>query len=219
MSHELRTPLAAIKGFANSLLQPDVKFDESIWHSFVQTIDSEADRLGSLIEGLLTMSRLEAKALELKKRSHSLAEIVESLRGRLTNVTLRHNLQINIPEELPAMQIDEARIAEVLSNLVENAAKYSPEGTTITFEAHLDGDEIIVTVSDEGVGIPQEFQQRVFDRFYQVESPATRRKSGAGLGLCICRGIIEAHGGQIWLESEVGRGTTFGFSLSIKQGG
>jgi len=219
VSHELRTPLAAIKGFANSLLQPDVKFDESIWHSFVQTIDSEADRLGSLIEGLLTMSRLEAKALEINRKTHSLAEVVESLRGRLTNVTLRHNLQINIPEELPPVQFDEARIAEVISNLVENAAKYSSEGTTITCDAHLDGDEVIVTVSDEGNGIPVELQQKVFDRFYQVESPAARRKSGAGLGLCICKGIIEAHGGRIWLESQVGQGTTFGFSLPINQGG
>ena len=219
VSHELRTPLAAIKGFANSLLQPDVKFDESIWRSFVQTIDSEADRLNSLIEGLLTMSRLEARALELKKERHSLAEVVESLRGRLTNLTLRHNLQVNIPEELPAVQVDEARIAEVLSNLVENAAKYSPEGTAITLEAHLEGEEVIVTVSDEGNGIPSELQQKVFDRFYRVENPAARRKSGAGLGLCICKGIMEAHGGRIWLESKVGQDTTFGFSLPIKQGG
>ena len=218
VSHELRTPLAAIKGFASSLLQPDVKFDEPIWCSFLQTIDSEADRLNSLIEELLMMSRLEAQALDVKRESHNLAEAIDSVRGRLTNLTLRHHLQINIPAELPEVQVDEARIGEVFSNLVENAVKYSPEGTTITIEAYPDGKEVIVSVSDEGVGIPPELQQKVFDRFYQVSSPAVGHKSGTGLGLCICRGIIEAHGGRIWLDSEPGKGTKFSFSIPANQG-
>ena len=213
VSHELRTPLAAIKGFANSLLQPDVKFDELIWRSFLQTIDSESDKLNSLIEELLIMSRLEARALEVKKEPHSLAEIVDSVRGRLTNLTLRHHLEINIPAELPEVQVDEARIAEVFTNLVENAVKYSSEGATITIEAHPDGEGVIVSVSDEGAGIPPELHQKVFDRFYQIKSPAVGHKSGTGLGLCICRGIVEAHGGRIWLDSELGKGTKFSFSI------
>ena len=218
VSHELRTPLAAIKGFASSLLQTDVKFDEPIWRSFLQTIDNEADRLNSLIEELLMMSRLEARALEVRREPNSLAGIVDSLKGRLTNITLRHRLQINIPANLPKVQVDEARIGEVLTNLVENAVKYSPKGTTITIEVYPDGKEVIVSVSDEGVGIPPELHQKVFERFYQANSPAVGHKPGTGLGLCICRGIVEAHGGRIWLESEPGKGTKFSFSIPTSKG-
>jgi len=213
VSHELRTPLAAIKGFANSLLQQDVKFDESIWCSFLQTIDMEADRLNSLIEELLTMSRLEARSLEVKKEHHRLPDVVDSVKGRLASLTLRHRLRVTIPPDLPEVQVDEARIGEVFTNLVENAAKYSPEGTTITIEARPDGEQVTVSVSDEGVGIPEELHHKVFDRFYQANSPAVGHKSGTGLGLCICRGIVESHGGRIWLESETGKGSKFSFSL------
>ncbi len=218
VSHELRTPLAAIKGFASSLLQTDVTFDEPIWRDFLQTIDNEADRLNTLIEGLLMMSRLEARALEVRKQPNSLAKVIDSLKGRLTSITLRHRLQINIPPGLPRVQIDEGRIGEVLTNLVENAVKYSPKGTTITIEAYHDDGEVIVSVSDEGVGIPPELHQKVFERFYQANSPAVGHKPGAGLGLCICRGIVEAHGGGIWLESEPGRGTKFSFSIPTSEG-
>jgi signal transduction histidine kinase len=116
------------------------------------------------------------------------------------------------------VQIDEGRIGEVLTNLVENAVKYSPQGTTITIEAYHDDGEFIVSVSDEGVGIPPELHQKVFERFYQANSPAVGHKPGAGLGLCICRGIVEAHGGRIWLESEPGRGSKFSFSLLTSEG-
>ena len=164
------------------------------------------------------MSRLEARALEVRREPNSLAGIVDSLKGRLTNVTLRHRLQINIPANLPKVQVDEARIGEVLTNLVENAVKYSPKGTTITIEVYPDGKEVIVSVSDEGVGIPPELHQKVFERFYQANSPAVGPKPGTGLGLCICRGIVEAHGGRIWLESEPGKGTKFSFSIPTSEG-
>ncbi len=214
VSHELRTPLAAIKGFASSLLQPDVSFDEPTRQSFVQTIDSEADKLNGLIEELLMMSRLEARALEVKKEPHNLADILESVRGRLVNVTVRHRLQIAVPRDLPEVAIDGARIEEVITNLVENAVKYSTEGTEITITADTNNDgQVVVSVSDEGVGIPAELHQKIFDRFYQVSNPVAERKSGAGLGLCICRGIVEAHGGRMWLESEPGIGSKFSFSI------
>ncbi|MBU2608319.1 MAG: response regulator [Chloroflexi bacterium] len=214
VSHELRTPLAAIKGFASSLLQPDVSFDEPTWQSFVQTIDSEADKLNGLIEELLMMSRLEARVLEVKKEPHNLADILESVRGRLVNVTVRHRLQIAVPRDLPEVAIDGARIGEVITNLVENAVKCSTEGTEITVTADTNNDEqVVVSVSDEGIGIPAELHQKIFDRFYQVSNPVAERKSGAGLGLCICRGIVEAHGGRMWLESEPGIGSKFSFSI------
>ena len=216
VSHELRTPLAAIKGFASSLLQPDVSFDEPTWQSFVQTIDSEADKLNGLIEELLMMSRLEARVLEVKTEPHNLADVLESVRGRLVNVTVRHRLQIIVPPDLPEVAIDGARIEEVITNLVENAVKYSPEGTEIAITADTDDNgQVVVSVNDEGVGIPPELHQKIFDRFYQINNPVAERKSGAGLGLCICRGIVETHGGRMWVESEPDKGSKFSFSIPM----
>ncbi|MFC1990924.1 response regulator, partial [Chloroflexota bacterium] len=145
VSHELRTPLAVIKGSANSLLQPDVSFDEQTWRDFLQTIDNDSDKLGRLVEDLLMMSRLEAGALEVRKEQHSLAEVVESVRDRLDNLAARHALQIDIPTSLPPVLIDDDRIGEVLTNLVENAAKYSPEDTRIVLQASLNSRDVIVS--------------------------------------------------------------------------
>jgi len=214
VSHELRTPLAVIKGSASSLLQTDVNFDEQTWREFLQSIDKDADSLNRLVEELLMMSRLEAGALEVKKERRNLAEIVVSVRDRLERVAVKHKLKINIPHDLPSVMVDDGRIGEVLTNLVENAVKYSPEGSRITVEANPNSRDVIVSVTDEGVGIPRELHQKVFDRFYQVKGPkAGHRRGGTGLGLSICSGIVEACGGKIWLESESEKGARFSFSL------
>ena len=213
VSHELRTPLAVIKGSANSLLQPDVSFDEQTWRDFLQSIDNDADRLNRLVEDLLMMSRLESGALEVNREPHSLARVVASVRDRLESLAARHRLQIDLPGDLPPVVVDDGRISEVLTNLVENAVKYSEEGTRITIGASPNGKAVIVSVSDEGIGIPVELHQKVFDRFYQVGSHRKSNRSGTGLGLAICRGIIEAHGGRIWVENEARQGARFSFSL------
>ncbi|MBA7645201.1 Sensor histidine kinase WalK [subsurface metagenome] len=161
----------------------------------------------------MMMSRLESGALEVNREPHSLARVVASVRDRLESLAVRHRLQIELPDDLPPVVVDDGRISEVLTNLVENAAKYSEEGTRITIGASPNGRAVIVSVSDEGIGIPVELHQKVFDRFYQVGSHRKSNRSGTGLGLAICRGIIEAHGGRIWVDSEARQGARFSFSL------
>ena len=215
VSHELRTPLAVIKGSANSLLQPDVIFDESTRQYFLQSIDKDADTLTRLVDDLLMMSRLEAEALEVKRKPYKITEVVESIKDRLDNLTVKHQLQINITDDIPSVNIDDLRIGQVLTNLVENAVKFSGDNTTILIEAKGNGKEIIVSVDDEGSGIPPELHMKIFERFFQGNGRTTGRRKGTGLGLAICRGIVEAHGGKIWVESQPNKGARFNFSLPL----
>jgi signal transduction histidine kinase len=147
-----------------------------------------------------------------------MSEIVNAIKDRLYNIALKHNLRIVIPDNLPVMVVDGPRIGEVITNLVENAVKYSPEGSEIRIEAEKKDQSIVMHVSDSGIGIPKEYIPMVFDRFNQLASKNGQRK-GSGLGLCICRGIVESHGGKIWVESERGKGTRFSFSLPLGEAG
>jgi len=215
VSHELRTPLAVIKGSANSLLQPDVIFDEQTRHDFLTSIDRDADTLTHLVDDLLMMSRLDADAMEIKKKPRLLTEVIDSIKDRLDNLTLKHRLVIRLPESLPPVSIDDGRIGEVLTNLVENAVKFSDESTTVTVTAQHRGKEIVVSVADEGIGIPESLHEKIFERFFQGEGRKAGRRKGTGLGLAICKGIVEAHGGKIRVESESGKGAKFSFTLPV----
>jgi K+-sensing histidine kinase KdpD len=215
VSHELRTPLAVIKGSANSLLQPDVIFDEQTRREFLVSIDKDADTLTRLVDDLLLMSRLEADALQVNRKPHYVSEIVDFIRDRLESLTIKHQLRIFIPDATPVVLADDIRIGEVLTNLVDNAVKFSDDNTTISLEARRSGKEVIISVTDEGIGIPPELHEKVFERFFQGNGAKTSRRKGTGLGLSICRGIVEAHGGKIWLESKPGKGTRFSFSLPV----
>jgi K+-sensing histidine kinase KdpD len=215
VSHELRTPLAVIKGSANSLLQPDVIFDEETRREFLVSIDKDADTLTHLVDDLLMMSRLEADALEVNRKPRSVREIFDSVKDRLEGLTIKHHLRVNIPETIPPVAADDIRIGEVLTNLVDNAVKFSDDNTTIKIDVSRAKNEVIISVTDEGAGIPPELQEKVFERFFQGNGHKSSRRKGTGLGLAICRGIIEAHGGKIWLENRPGRGTKFSFSLPV----
>ncbi len=216
VSHELRTPLAVIKGSANSLLQPDVIFDEQTRREFLVSIDKDADTLTRLVDDLLMVSRLEANALEVRKKPRKLSDVISAIKDRLDNLTIKHHLHINISDEIPSINIDEGRIGEVLTNLVENAVKFSDDDSNIYIKAVQKPKEVIISVADEGVGIPPELHQKIFERFFQGDGRKAGRRKGTGLGLAICQGIIEAHGGKIWVESKPGEGAKFIFSLPLK---
>jgi signal transduction histidine kinase len=219
VSHELRTPLTAIKGFATTLLRPHVKLPKEEQRDFLQNIDQETDRLTHLISNLLDMSRLEAGALSLEKDSYQVSEILESVRNRLDTITQHHKLRVEIPAGVSPVFADKTRIGQVLTNLIDNAAKYSKKGSQITVGAESSDNIVIINVTDRGEGIPYELLDKVFERFYQREAVVTGRRDGIGLGLSICRAIVEAHDGKIWAESKVGKGSKFSFSLPVSKKG
>ena len=153
--------------------------------------------------------------MEIKKSPQVINDVIDFIKDRLDSLTIKHKLYINLPENIPQVEIDEVRIGEVLTNLVENAVKFSDESTNIIIEVKTNDKELFVSVSDEGVGIPAEFHEKIFERFFQGEGQKNGRRKGTGLGLAICRGIVEAHGGKIRVESDSGRGSRFIFSLPL----
>jgi len=213
VSHELRTPLGHIKGFASSLLEPDVDWDEATQRDFITEIDREADRLAALVSDLLDMSKIEsAGASSLEKGRVRPAELVRQALASVAKVMSDHVVANEVPEDLPEIVVDGPQIERVIGNLVENAAKYSDPGTHIRVSCQIAGDEATFCVQDQGPGIPEEFRDQIFEKFFRIKS-GRPRTPGTGLGLSICKGIIEAHGGRIWLESREGKGSTFCFRL------
>lgn len=218
ITHELQSPLGFIKGYATTLLRPHADFDEKTRREFLEIINEESDSLSALIDDLLDVSRIEAGALAIEKQPVPLAKLmrrsVERVRAKLD----RHDLILRLPARLPPVEADPQRLEQVLRNLLDNAVKYSPEGGTVTLSAWAQEGSVVVSVADQGIGILSEEQGRVFERFYRATGAASASRRGVGLGLSICRGIVEAHGGRIWLESQLGRGTTVYFSIPVGQG-
>lgn len=215
VSHELRTPLASIKGYSTSLQRPQGKLDEHTRQEFLQIIEEEADRLSELIDNLLDMSKIEAGVLRVHKQPVQLERIVRKVLDQAKRRAPQCRFRMRFPADLPVVAAAPHRIEQVVHNLVENAAKYSPDGGRILVSGDVDGDRVVVSVSDEGMGIPAEHIERIFEAFYQVDSGIARRVGGSGLGLAICRGFVEAHGGEVWVESKPGYGSTFRFSLPL----
>jgi PAS domain S-box-containing protein len=213
VSHELRTPLASIKGFIETLIETDVKWSKQQQLDFLQSADKETDRLTFLIRDLLDMSRIESGKMVLDKRSYLVSEILDSASGVLSVIAVKHKLKISSFPDLPPLQVDKVRIGQVITNLVENATKFSTEGSPIVIEVKADGDRAIFSVEDQGEGISQEVVDNLFSRFFQAERVVSGKTKGTGLGLAICKGIVEAHGGKIWVESREGQGSKFSFSI------
>lgn len=215
VSHELRTPLASIKGFATTLLRQDVRWDEATQREFLRIIEEESNRLEELIDNLLDMSQVEAGALRIHPEPLRLRRVVREAVEQAQRLTEAHWFVVDLPEELPRVWADPRRIRQVLNNLLENAVKYSPAGGEISVRCEVDSENVIVSISDHGVGIPQAMRERVFEPFFQVDGSSTRQIGGSGLGLAIVKGIVEAHHGAIWVEPGATEGSVFRFTLPI----
>jgi len=210
ISHELRTPLGFIKGYSTSLLRKDTSWDQETQQEFLTIIDEEADRLSLLIENVLESARLQSRTLPLRFQPLRLDSVIRDV---VTRLRARYK-DLNVNLEListPPIQGDGVRIAQVFDNLFMNAIKYAP-GSPIHVGLQQVEQHLIVSVTDQGPGIPQESLPLIFDRFYRVRS---ERATGTGLGLYICKQIINAHRGKIWAESTFGQGTTFLIDLPI----
>jgi len=211
VSHELRTPLAAIKGYTTTLLADDVEWDSQSQREFLDIISLETDHLTQLVSDLLDMSRIEAGNLTVSKLACDLNDLIREA-ALHAHSQPGARLQLDIPPDLPPLFADPQRITAVLRNLIENAAKYSPPDAPIHINAHCEDGQIIIKIKDEGPGIPAAHGEHIFSSFYRIENGLARQTTGAGLGLSISRGFVQAHGGKIWLEP-VGSGTCIAFSL------
>lgn len=212
ISHELKTPLALITGYAETLARQDVRWDAKTIQEGLTVIGEESERLNRLIEDLLDAARIEAGVLELKMSYVRLDQLARSSVEALRPVEREHMFALDFPEDFPTVPGDPERLRQVLRNLLSNAVKYSPAGSLIRVGGQVEPDRILVFVSDEGPGIPPDEQERLFERFSRG-SGAQSTTSGAGLGLYLSKAIVEAHGGEIWVESIPNQGATFYFSL------
>jgi K+-sensing histidine kinase KdpD len=213
ISHELRTPLTSIKGFSTTLLAEDTTWEAEMQQEFLSIIDEETDKLTGLIDQLLDLSRLQAGTLSISPVYENFSSVLDSAMIHLQLITREHHLYVQTPPKLPILSVDTERIAQVIENLVENAVKYSAPDTRITLTVNIIADCVQVDVTDEGIGIPTAEREHIFDAFHQVKRNKSAR--GAGLGLAICKGLIEAHGGKIWVQKTSEKGTTISFSLPI----
>lgn len=213
ISHELQTPIAIIKGYASTLARTDAMLDPEALRSRLLAVEEEADRLNKLVGNLLYASRIQAGGLQMEIAPLDLARLVQGVVRRLRAKSPDCSVTLDIPPQLPTVMADRDRIEEVLQNLLDNAIKYSPQHPTVTVTCRATGDEVIVSVSDAGIGISLRDQEQIFHRFQRIGNQLTSTSPGAGLGLYICRAIVEAHGGQIWVESTLHEGSTFSFSL------
>ncbi len=216
VSHELRTPLGFIKGYVTTLMRTDAEWDPEKRDEFLSIIDDEADRLTELIDNLLDSSRLESGTLRMTLEPTRIQPLIRDSIQRIQSIHPEMEVSSEIEDGIPIISIDSTRIAQVLNNMLSNAIKYAP-GAPVVIRARQNGDSVLVEVHDSGPGIPPEHLNHLFERFYRVPQDQTVR--GTGLGLHICRKIIEAHNGQIRVDSEVNHGTTFSFSLPITSTG
>jgi two-component system sensor histidine kinase KdpD len=215
VSHDLRTPLTIIGGAADSLLADDVLLDLSTRRDLLASIRDESGRLTTLVSNLLNLSRLEAGALRPDRHLYHLPEIVSRVLGRLESRLAAHQVHTCLDPDVPPVLLDYLLVEQVLVNLLDNAVKYTPPGSTISLDLRVIGDRLVLDIADNGPGIPPADRERVFERFYRLPAAQARRAPGTGLGLAICQAIVQAHGGEISIEDGVGTGVLIRVALPL----
>jgi signal transduction histidine kinase len=216
LAHEMRTPLTSIKGYSTALLMEEAAFSPETQREFLEIIDQECEVLQSLIHDLLESSVIDAGLMKLEPQPVRLPRLAKSLVEDMSRRAQEIRFLLDFPEGFPIIDADPDRIAEVLRNLLDNAVKYSLHGGLVVVRGELREREIVVSVADQGIGIAPEHLNRLFEKFFRVNSGLGRHVVGSGLGLPIARNAVEAHGGRIWAESQLGRGSTFYFTLPLR---
>ena len=211
VSHELRTPLTIFMGAVQVARSEGIGEEER--KELLQEAATSSDSLSHILENLIELSRYQSDRLTLSKEKIDIGSLIKEVLRSETNHLNEHRLSLNITENLPNVEVDKVRLHQIVRNLLDNAAKYSPENTEIRVSARQEDEHILIGVSDQGQGISHEDQERLFAPFERLEGTAT--KAGLGLGLLVCRRLVEAHGGKIWVESEPGSGSTFWFTLPL----
>ncbi len=221
VSHELRTPLSVIKGYIETLVEGHEEIPLVDRARFLKTIERHTERLNSLLEDLLTLSRLESINPGLRREAVSLADLVDGIMGefRARPEASGHHLTCEMDPGVGRLLIDPLKMTQVCENLIANALKYTPAGTTVHVEARRRQKEVMLTFADTGPGIPADDLPHLFERFYRVDKGRSRDKGGTGLGLSIVKHIVQLHGGRVWVDSTVGKGTTFSISLPLSPNG
>jgi signal transduction histidine kinase len=218
ISHELRTPLTSIQGFAKTLLRQDIEITPDETRAWLQVIERQGQNLGMLIEDLLLVSRLESQPARVQMTEVLLPELMEQVIEGFMHRPGARRIELRLEAQLASIQTDRAAVGRILSNLLENALKYTADNTSVRVVGRAIAGGVVLSVEDEGDGIPEEERERIFDRFYQVDQSRTRRVGGAGLGLYISRTLAESIGGRLWLESQRKRGATFSLWLPAEPG-
>jgi signal transduction histidine kinase len=215
VAHEMRTPLTSIKGYSTALLIDEISFGPETQREFLQIIDSECDVLTDLIHGLLESSVIDAGLLKLELEPVILPRLIASVVNDLARQAKKHRIVVDFPQAFPIVDADPRRITQVLRNLLDNAVKYSPQGGMIVIRGQVQDAQVVVSIADQGVGIAPEHLNRLFEKFFRIESGVGRHVVGSGLGLPIALDIVESHGGRVWAESKLGEGSTFYFTLPL----
>jgi signal transduction histidine kinase len=213
LSHELRTPLAAIKGYSTALLMEDVAWPEEKRREFLHLIDEECDNLQAMINDILDSSLFDVGQLLIERQPVRLPHLAREIADEMQRRSDLHRLVVDVPPDCPIVDVDPRRIKQVFRNILDNAIKYSPHGGLVMIRGEARPADVVISISDQGVGISPEDLIPLFEKYFRVKSPTGYHVAGTGLGLPVARAIVEAHGGRIWAESKVGQGTTLYFSL------
>ena len=213
VSHEMRTPLTAMLGYGDLLLENAVTPEQQ--QTYLRILYKETERLNELIDNFLDLQRLRSRREPFTCRALAITPLLEETAALFAAQSQRHHMTVDCPADLPQVRGNDKHLRQVFNNLVSNAVKYSPEGGEVYLGARLENDSIRIMVRDEGIGIPPEAAEMIFERFYRIDNSDRRAVGGTGLGLALVREIITAHGGRVWVESEEGKGSTFFVSLPV----